>query len=795
MSIIRSYFCLFIFFISCVTSLTAQDRLPPGRWRNHLASSSSSSLAKAGNVVYSGSSFSLLSYDKSSGTTKKLSKIEGYAQSDISKLGYNEITKTLVIAYQNGQMDLKRGEEKPFTVNDIFNASISGSKKINHLRFFGNKVWISTDFGLVVYNLERREVTEVYSNFSSNTSVIQIYSSCAFNDSIFIATSSGLFASSLKASVNKLDYKSWRPLQAKDLPSSKKIQFLETYDSSMYLATDGYLISYRKGDWLSTSFINSVPSLSFLNVTTSNNRLWFLTYGNIFYLDKKGMSLLPYGNQFSAPREIIQDEDSTIWVSEDQKGLFSNLSDPEFTLINSNGPVVNTAFKLSSYEDKIAVLVGGYDPSYTQLRRSGAYSIFDNGIWQNFSQSNGNIRQFEDVVSSAYNPLNNKVYFASYGWGVVEWDKNDKYEIFNNKTPNCPLNTCNIGDFCFEDYPNPTGSGNYCRVIDVSVDNKGTLWVLNHQDIFGPTTKGVLFSYDLKGTWSVYSWRGDDYIWGSANYTAETDVQYLRKIIVDKNNTKWMASRSNGLLVFNENTAPIPRFLQYEKYKTEEICGTKVLSLTEDLDGAIWIGTDNGICYFSDPSEVLQKRAVRASIPVFENRALLSGNQINAIEVDGGNRKWVGTNTSGAWLFSSDGTTNILHFDQSNSPLPSNNIVDIKINNKTGEVFFATDKGIFSYTGDAILATEKNTEVIAFPNPVTRDYTGNLSISGLAKNATVKITDISGQVIYQTKAQGSLASWNIKDYTGRRAQPGVYIVFSSKEDGTEALATKIAIID
>jgi hypothetical protein len=171
------------------------------------------------------------------------------------------------------------------------------------------------------------------------------------------------------------------------------------------------------------------------------------------------------------------------------------------------------------------------------------------------------------------------------------------------------------------------------------------------------------------------------------------------------------------------------------------------------------------------------------------------GTNVTALAVDGGNQKWVGTSTSGAWLFNSDGTKLIHHFDDQNSPLPSSNVIDLKINQATGEIFIATDNGMVSYQGDATLGTDDNSGVFAYPNPITSDFVGTMGITGLTKNAIVKITDISGKLIYQTKAEGGLAHWNIKDYTGRRAQPGVYLIFSSKDDGSEALVTKIAVID
>ncbi len=769
------------------------QRLPIGSWRSHLPYNSSTTIAMAGTKIYSGDPNSLFSYDTVSKSTKKLSKIDGLSQPNIAELGYSNETQTLVLAYSNSQIDLIT-DNTIYTVNDILNAKVSGSKQINHLYFSGVHVFISTDFGLVVYNLQKREVTEVYSNFTSASNQIQVFSSTISNDSLYVATSTGLFKAWNNPSANKLDYRNWTQLYPPYL--TDPILYLAAYNGKVYAARPYYFIEYNNGSWQTPSIAQIISSQNFSNLVVSNNKLWFLTPNAIYYYDQDAIAVLDSSQNLPQPMDLIQTSQNDIWVADNTLGLMSNKGGLGFSPIRLNGPSQTGAFSLNSFEDKIVMTAGGYSNGYVMLSKPGAFSIFQDGLWQNYSNSLGNTPVWQDVVSCAYNPINKKVYFPSYGWGLMEWDQKNTFKLFNNKTPGCPLNTCNLFDDCYTDYPNPSGNGNYCRVLDVAVDNAGKVWVLNQQDNFNSLTPGVVFSYSLDSTWQVFKWTGTD-PWGSTDFTSNNNVHWPQKILVDKHNTKWITSRYVGLMAFNESVASMPRYLHYEKYSINEICGTKVYDLTEDLDGAIWIGTENGICYFSDPMQVFQRTAVAASLPVYENRALLSGIQINAIEIDGGNRKWVGTNNSGAWLFSSDGTSMVLHFDHTNSPLPSDVILDIEIDNKTGEVFFSTDKGVISYQSDGTSGSDESngSAAFAYPNPVTHDFTGSVGISGLANNAVVKITDISGQLIYQTKAQGTLASWNVKDYTGRRAQPGVYLIFSSKDDGTQAVVTKIAVLD
>jgi hypothetical protein len=163
--------------------------------------------------------------------------------------------------------------------------------------------------------------------------------------------------------------------------------------------------------------------------------------------------------------------------------------------------------------------------------------------------------------------------------------------------------------------------------------------------------------------------------------------------------------------------------------------------------------------------------------------------------VDGSNRKWIGTEKGGVFLISADGSQQIQNFNIDNSPLLSNTIFSIAINSESGEVFIATDEGLVSYRGDATDGTDVYGKVYAFPNPVRPNYTGPIAIKGLLRDADVKITDIAGRIVYQTKANGGTAVWNGNDFNGERARTGVYLVFSTNSDGTQTNVTKIMLVN
>ncbi|MCX6266296.1 MAG: T9SS type A sorting domain-containing protein, partial [Bacteroidetes bacterium] len=228
------------------------------------------------------------------------------------------------------------------------------------------------------------------------------------------------------------------------------------------------------------------------------------------------------------------------------------------------------------------------------------------------------------------------------------------------------------------------------------------------------------------------------------------------------------------------------------------IPGTTVLTMAEDTKGAIWIGTEKGVGVFYSPENVFQPGQNFDAQQILLSQGsyvqyLLENETVTTIAVDGANQKWIGTDRGGVFLFSEDGTKQIYHFTAENSPLLSDRLTCISIN-KDGEVFFGTDKGVISFRAQATPGGESNENVYAFPNPVREDYEGYIAVKGLVNNAQVRITDIDGTLVYSTRAEGGQAIWNGKNFNGKKAHTGVYLVFASDDTASERVVTKILII-
>jgi hypothetical protein len=242
------------------------------------------------------------------------------------------------------------------------------------------------------------------------------------------------------------------------------------------------------------------------------------------------------------------------------------------------------------------------------------------------------------------------------------------------------------------------------------------------------------------------------------------------------------------------------RYVRLQVEDSEGHVMNNVFSITEDLDGNIWVGTDMGPAVYYNPGKVFSSdlKAARIKIPRNDGTGLadylLGTETVTTIAVDGANRKWFGTMSSGAYLMSEDSKKELLHFNSTNSPLLSDDMVKISVNGLTGDVWFGTSEGIVSFRGDATTGKDDYSGIYVFPNPVREDYEGLVTVTGLVEGSTVKITDISGNLVYETSSLGGQVTWDLRNYRSARVATGVYLVFCSNEDGSLAEVTKLLVI-
>lgn len=379
---------------------------------------------------------------------------------------------------------------------------------------------------------------------------------------------------------------------------------------------------------------------------------------------------------------------------------------------------------------------------------------------------------------------NNNKGFATYtdqGWENI-------YSLQNNNIPSLEYSSANPMNNTFW-LANASNVYSYdgSQIQLVQSNNMGTI-------------KNIAFSKNGRG-WILHDQKGLTYIQNnnSKSYSLSSGINLNgnSKMVANQQEQIWITNPSiQGIYVFqSDNHFTTTTWVQKTTGSNNgNLPSNKVTSIIEDNDGAIWVGTDNGIGIFNCGD--ISKEACNAYLPIVKtngfNAYLFQKETILCMAVDAANRKWIGTN-NGSWLISQDGLSIIEHFTKENSPLPTDTIYQIVIEPTNGEVFFQTSQEWVSYRGTATKAANHQAAVLIYPNPVPPNFNGPISFKNLVENAQVKITDLTGKLVFQTRAQGGQAIWNGKTYEGNSVATGIYLVFVRDEEGNEKGVGKIMI--
>ena len=474
------------------------------------------------------------------------------------------------------------------------------------------------------------------------------------------------------------------------------------------------------------------------------------------------------------PNDLIFDKNNAAWIADNTQGLIKSSKPWSYTPIKVSGPPSEYAYSMSASQGRLWVASGGVESNWgNRYLKRGIYEFY-NENWSAYNSHNTpTFDTIVDVLKVAINPQNaNEVYVASWGKGVIQMKNGIISNVFN--TTNSPLQEA-------VNYPGFIG------VAGLAYDQEGNLWVTN------TANPNALHMMNPGGKWKTFS----------LSPLVSSDV--VGDLVIDHYNQKWIIMpRGHGIIVYNDNNT-IDNVFDDQKKRLNQVIGngelpsSGVYSLAVDREGEVWVGTDKGVAVFYSPGLVFSGDNFDAQQIYIEQEGisqyLLESETVTAIAIDGANQKWFGTRNAGVFLMSDDGTKQIHHFTQENSPLLSNNIFSIAIDGQSGEVFFGTENGIVSFRGEATEGMDYQQDTVqVFPNPVRPGYNGPIAINGLYQDADIRISDAIGNVVYEGKAQGGQAVWNGKNYNGERVMTGVYFVFSSNEDGTYTKVAKILFI-
>ncbi|MBW6479536.1 MAG: hypothetical protein K0B37_08920 [Bacteroidales bacterium] len=763
---------LFIFLFAPAAS----QEIPIGTWRHHLPNRTVISLAEGNNnIIYAATPYGLLEYDKTYNSIRKIDKVDGLSDFGISVINYSKDKNLLLMGYQNGNVDILQGNQI-FSVSDIRQANILGSKTIHNILFSGNIAYLSCGFGIVLLDLTDFVILDTWF-IGPDASMLNVYDLAIKDSYFYAATEAGLLKASADAP-NLADFQYWNQVTELPVPWG-------TYNN---LAVHGDLLfaNFSAGQTDSIYYFDGVTWNTFApqtqesffgnktNLHSSNGYLTVSSDGGLFVFDS-GLSLAGefyfYAGEFVDALDALMDSDNILWAADNRSGLIKGGLTGGFESIIPEGPSHAESFGLAHNGGALWVAPGS---TQSGIFNDRGIFVFYEQKWQTFNRwlfpEINSVRNIHQVTPHRGNTR--RVFAASWMGGLLEFDVEDGLINFYHDE-NSTLQR-------------RTGAAQHIRVGGSAWDSNGNLWVTN--------SNTDLFLHTLKpdGTWMGFPHNGNLGV-----------NEIVGKVVVDNFDQKWVAlPDGGGIMVFKEESLNGNQAFDIRKLGTQEGNGAlpnnRVTALAKDKDGYIWVGTNGGVVVFYSPQQVFRSQSFNAQTIIvlqdgFAGR-LFENEIINTIFVDGSNKKWFGTQSSGAFLLSSDARETILHFNKSNSPLPSNNILDISIDPKTGEVFFATDQGLVSYRAFATEGQSQHADVYAFPNPVRPGYAGYIAVKGLVTNARVKITDINGNLVYDTFAEGGQLVWNGRDLFGNRPSSGVYLVFSTDPEGNETMVTKILFL-
>ena len=757
-------FCLLFILISAITISAVKAQIGVGEWRDHLPYTYPVDLTSSADKIFVASENGIFSYHKSANNIEKLTKVNILSDIGITAIEYYSNYNVLIVGYSNGNLDLIFNNQK-YNIPDIKREMILGSKSINHIRGIGQYAYLSCGFGIVLVDLEKKEIKDTYyiGNLGTQLNVNCIYN---YNNYLYAATSQGVYVADIN-NPNLIDYANWGQIVSLPNPfgsynhivvNEQGILVNQNNDSGndiIYLYKDG-LWNIFNNEYGS---VKNIVSDGNIHIVTNRNILNYSASYN--FQDSLSVAEISYLN----PVDVIV-ENNIYWIANRGSGLLRH-NGANTEVIIPNAPFTANAFYVETSKNRVLVAPGGVSSAWNNTFLNSAIFSFRNEQWKSFYNYNA-----VDYIVIKVDPQNPEHYYAgSWGMGVVEYHNDQIIETYNPE--NSTLQSIIPG-------------GDFCRIGGMAFDRENNLWVTN---------------YNVAKPISVKTTSGE---WHGFNFGETITGAAVAEIVVDENDNKWVVLLDgNGLFVFNnDQVIDNEDDYTYKKFnivdENGKIISNNIHSIALDLTGDIWVGTDQGVVVYYTPENVFETDlfyAQRVKLTIGDGtNYLLHNDVVTSIAVDGANRKWLGTQSSGVFLVSKDGTEEINHFTAENSPLLSDRISHIGINHETGEVFFATDKGLVSYRGSATMGSDEFRDVYVYPNPVREGYSGNITVRGLVSDVNVKITDISGNIVYETTAEGGQAVWDGKNFDGRKVSTGVYLVFCTNDDGSKTYVTKLLFI-
>ncbi len=758
---------ILFFLIICSQLIFAQGNQ---LWKSYYSYNEIVDVESGLNTTYAATSNSIFYKNLQVNELNIVNSVSGFKPETITAIHHSDAFNKTIAGNSNGLLLIVNADGSVTKKVDIIEEVpvAPNIKKINDLYEYNGKLYISCDYGISVLNLATSEFESTYFIGPAGEEV-KVLQTTVLNDELYAVTSAyGIRKGSLNnpflydfAQWQTFDIDYWSGIVTvnNQLVAMKTNSKTYKYNGSSF---QEILNQAQNGLKLKTNGTEVI-------VTTRNN---IYVLNNLFVQIAHITSIPGFTVNFTAATVV----DNQVFVGTEKDGLFSTfIANPTvFENMSPNGPVRNYIFRIKKAPNYLWAVYGDYTREYNP------YALDEFGI-SKYSKDTGwetipynDLFQAKSISDLVINPNNpNEVYASSFFSGLLKIN-NSGVTLYNN------VNTAPNGlESLVLSPPNPSYVD--IRINSPAFDKNGNLWVTN-----ALVDKGIKVLRST-GQWQSYNLNGI-----VSNITSPR----YGSMAIDRNNTKWISGYNNGLIAFNDQLNN--KFIIID-FANGNLPGRVVNCVAIDNRNQLWIGTEKGLRIISSVDRFLTENELTTTSIIIQEgdlaQELFYQQTILDIVVDGANNKWVSIADGGVFLVSSNGQETIYRFTKNNSPLPSNNVVDIEIDGVTGEVYFATDKGMVSFLGTSTKPSDNLANVFVYPNPVRPNFTGTVKIAGLTDKANVKITDIEGNLVFETTSSGGTIEWDRTAFGSHKVASGVYMIFVASQDGLDSTVKKVMIIN
>jgi len=739
-----------------------------GEWMTHTPGMKVISVDVMHDNVFAATPYDVFYLNTNDNSINRMTKVNGLSDFGVDVMRYSPTADMVFIGYSNTNIDIIDKNENIYNIVDIKEKNILGNKVINNVFFNEKMAYVCCGFGIVVIDLSRMEVKDTYI-IGENGTYLNVNDLAIYNGKFYAATSDGIYYADVD-NTNLADFQQWT---LDESAYSPYVNYKNVLVFSNMLIANGETSNFHDDTYCfdGNSWKPYLPDERYVHteMRVCNDKLIMVNDTVKSNLSQSSVNVKVFDSNAQCIKTIRNNESLTAtfdnarncyWVGTKVSCLKKFNADGTDENFVVNGPYSTMMFEVKAQSKDVWVASGGYTSTWANTWNHNGVFHYNGDRWSFVnSWSEPAFDSIYDISCIAITPGNSKkIYAGSYLNGIILLENEKVTNVYNryNSSLSKRLGT------------------DYVCVTGMDFDSKGTLWLANSG------ADNLVSSMTSNGTWKAHN------VGSGGN-----DISHL---MVDNNDNVWILHREGHATIYNGDT-----------YKTVNnsvghggLPGT-INCFVTDRNGTVWVGTNDGVGLFYNTKKIFENSTFNCSkilVPRNDGSGqadyLLSGQSVYSIAADGANKMWFGT-SNGVFYTSNDGLTEYLHFTTDNSPLLSNTVKQISIDGD-GNVYFVTDKGLVAYKNTATQGGDKNTDVIAYPNPVRPDYTGVVGIKGLVTDALVKITTASGAFVTHLKAEGGQAIWDCTDIKGRKVEPGIYFIFASDTSGKETCVTKVLIM-